>query len=78
MKLETYLNALEYAAVDYWSEHFKGSYPRRRRQGKAFRSRILRMDAEKDKTIKKLDDWVKENAALVHVHTGPQRYGPND
>ncbi len=46
MELETYLNALEYAAVDYWSEHFKGSYTRRRRQGKAFRSRILRMDAD--------------------------------
>ncbi len=47
MKLETYLNALEYAVVDYMSDHFMGSYAIRSRQGKAFRARILRMDAEK-------------------------------
>ena len=56
MKLETILNALEHAAVDYWSELFKGSYSRRRRQGKAFRARILRMDAEKDRCKRALSD----------------------
>ena len=55
MKLETYLNALEYAVVDYMSDHFMGSYAIRSRQGKAFRARILGMDAEKDKRIAELD-----------------------
>ena len=56
MKLETYLNALEYAVVDYMSDHFMGSYAIRRRQGKAFRARILKMFEEKEDFI----EWAHE------------------
>ena len=46
MKLLAILNALEVATLDLANEHFVGNYSRRARQRKAFRSRIIRMDAE--------------------------------
>lgn len=59
MKLETYLSA--YAQVYARSEHdpFWGVFAddeRRMRQARAFRARILRMFAEKDRQI---EEWEK-------------------
>ena len=67
MKLETILNAMERAR--FKAAQIKG-YKKHDRQYRAFRARILRLDAEKDATIKELDDWVKQHAYLVHIHKG--------
>lgn len=57
MKLETYLNAYDKAKEDYvyFSEYVPSIAIRRDRQVLAFRDRILRMDAEKDKLLKEID-----------------------
>ncbi len=51
MKIETILNAFA------WSERLivLEKHPRRSRQYRAFRARILRMDAEKDEMIRFLN-----------------------
>ena len=56
MKLETYLNA--YIAA--WTQYDWWVNRRKHRQMKAFRARILRMDAEKDKRIRGLVNYVDE------------------
>ena len=77
MKLETILNALELVC----RQPGKWNY----RQHEAFRSRILRMDAEKDEEIRfqqqlnkvsngQIDGLKKDVAYLVHIHKG----GTND
>ena len=55
MKLETYLNAMAYSLMkrSYLEAHTLKWY-KRQRQLAAFRARILRMDAEKDK---RLEQW---------------------
>ncbi len=59
MELKTILNALELAHEAYMygglNEFDKG-----RRQYIAFRARILKMDAEKDKRIAELEQWIEE------------------
>ena len=69
MKLETILDAMEDAGEGIELRGDWASLARKRdRQYRAFRARILRMDTEKDKRIAELEQWVNDNAALVHVH----------
>ena len=53
MKIETYLNAfsIAYARYLYIPEFDRTKHGRRMRQYRAFRTRILRMNAEKDARI---------------------------
>ena len=61
MKLETILNAYTICII---VQHMAGITDRRKRQMKAFRARILRMDAENDAEIarlkKSVSDYEKE------------------
>ena len=57
MKIETILNAydISYARYCYVPEFDESKFGRRMRQHRAFRARILRMDAEKDARIVELE-----------------------
>ena len=63
MKPETILDAMMFASIDS-SSRMNPKYKQRRRQYRAFRARILRLDAEKDAEIarlkKSVSDYEKE------------------
>ena len=66
MKLETILNALAKTAhtqdayYQDWTKRFpEGIYHRRKRQYRAFRERILRLDKNKDARIAELEGYLK-------------------
>ena len=56
MKIETYLNAMDEA----WEDYYHNQDERKFRQYRAFRDRILRMDAEKDICIEELLATIEE------------------
>jgi len=78
MKLETYLDAmvqiyadiihLEGARLSYETEVWKHLFGKRKRQYRAFRDRILRMDVEKDIEIASLADCVEEGDAAIEMY----------
>ena len=69
MKIETYLNAMldawyEYKTPEVILSNLDLTPTKRARQYLAFRARILKMDAEKDKTIKAAEKLLKATTTM--------------